>query len=136
MGLRELTEHLVLRALVGRLEDIEALKLYLLDGLSPSEVAARLPAFGRYGKTVVRGRIRRAVEAAGSLRLAAYALRTAYPRLLEVRSAVVKGSGYVCLLCGRRVERPLHHLRREHRDVVEGLVGELLEAVRGARGVG
>jgi len=120
VGLRELTEHLVLRALAGRLEDIEALKLYLLDGLSPSEVAARLTTFGRYGKTVVRGRIRKAVEAAGSPRLVAHALRALYPRLLEVRPAVVKGSGYTCLLCGRMVGRPLHHLRREHRDVVVG----------------
>ena len=131
MGLRELAEHLALRALVGRLEDVEALRLYLLDGLSPSEVSARLSM----PKTVVRGRIRRAVDAASSLRLAAYALRLLYPRLLEVSPAVVKGSGYTCLLCGRRVERPLHHLRREHRDAVEGLVRELLEAVRKARGV-
>lgn len=132
VGLRELAEHLALRALVGRLEDIEALRLYLLDGLSPSEVAARLSM----PKTVVRGRVRRAVETAGSLRLAVYALRLLYPRLLEVGPAVVKGSGYTCLICGRRVERPLHHLRREHRDAVEGLVRELLEAARRARGVG
>jgi hypothetical protein len=127
LGLREFAEHLAVKALAGRFEDIEAMKLYLLEGLSPSEVAERLGL----SKGAVRGRVRRAVEEAGTQALAARALRRLYPRLLRVEHAFVKSTryaGYVCTLCNRYVGSRTHlHLYLAHRDLVESLTEELLK---------
>jgi len=127
LGLREFAEHLAVKALAGRFEDIEAMKLYLLEGLSPSEVAERLGL----SKGAVRGRVRRAVEEAGNHLLAAHALRRLYPRLLKVEHAFVRSTryaGYVCTLCNRYVgNKPHLHLYLAHRDLVESLTEELLK---------
>ncbi|MCC6015250.1 MAG: hypothetical protein LM564_06065 [Desulfurococcaceae archaeon] len=126
MGLREFAEHLAAKALAGRFEDIEAMRLYLLEGLSPSEVAERLGL----SKHAVRGRVRRAIDDAGSQVLAAHVLRRLYHRLLKVEHALVWDSryGYVCMLCRRAVGgRPHQHLYMAHRDLVEALTEELIK---------
>jgi len=126
LGLREFAEHLAVKALAGRFEDIEAMRLYLLEGLSPSEVAERLGL----SKHAVRGRVMRAVEEAGNHLLAARALRRLYPRLLRVEHVFVRSAryaGYVCTLCRRYVgDKPHLHLYMVHRDLVEALTEELL----------
>jgi hypothetical protein len=101
------------------------MRLYLVEGLSPSEVAERLGL----SKHAVRGRVRRAIDDAGSQVLAAHVLRRLYHRLLKVEHVLVWDScyGYVCMLCRRAVGgRPHQHLYMAHRDLVEALTEELL----------
>ncbi|MEM0093690.1 MAG: hypothetical protein QW753_04890 [Thermofilum sp.] len=119
---REAVRKLVVWSLAGDLEAVEAARLYFA-GLSPSEIVHELGA-PRTRKIALRGKIQRL----GTGPVAATAVAV-FRR--PVDPVVVKtGGGYICLLCGRAVGgRPVSHVARNHSDVVEKLVGEVLEEV-------
>jgi hypothetical protein len=123
--LRRALRSLVLTCLVGEYYKVEALKLYVVDNLSPSTIADIF----RVSKFSIRGYCQRVMNTCRASLLASF-LEKCYRDLLKVDSIVVKSpAGWVCLVCKSVVAgtRPDHHVRAKHQNVVDEHVEKLLK---------
>ena len=116
---------LVLWALSGEKERIEAARMYFIDNMSPSDIAAKVGA----SKNVVNGWLGRLKSENGnSLGLDAV-LRSCYNRVMEVPSILVlRPEGYSCVVCKRkRLERTAYHILWRHRELLEEHTAKVIE---------
>jgi len=113
--------YLVTKALVGRLDVVEALYRYFVEWKSPSEIVAEL-GIPRHSLSGYIQRIRERVPH----RVAERLLRAARPYLARIRPVIARdGSLYRCRLCGAEFTSEVgaeDHVRAVHSDVVDELV--------------
>ena len=123
-------EYLVVKALVGRSDILNALQDYFIYNKSPSVIAAR------YGlsKHQVRGYVQRVVEKAGSITKARVIVRKSSPYIMRIRP-VVKHTSYGmvrCLVCGDEMPALVveDHVRKYHQGLVEEYVATVIQLLK------
>jgi len=132
-GVVGIAQYLVIKALAGRGEVIEALYGYFVEGKSPSALAAE----HGLSKHQVRGYIQRILEKA-SFRRARAAIALLYPFVMRIEPIIARdGRLLSCRLCGAELINEYaaeDHIRFDHFDLVSELVVEIAEmALAGLR---
>lgn len=123
-------EYLVVKALVGRTDVLNALQEYFIMNRSPSVIATR------YGlsKHQVRGYVQRVVEKAGSIVKARVIVRKSTPYISRIRPIVRHTSyGMVrCLVCGDEMPAIVSedHVRKHHQGLVEEYVATVIQLLK------
>ena len=134
-NLRKAVEYLVIRRLAGNNEELEALRLAIVEGMSPSEVSKKLG--------VPRASVKTAVYAfekiVGDHRKATEVLKTFLPAVMKIQPVmkVYYGKEYVCVLCGLKGvayvnirKAKLMHIKQAHKDLIDKYVDEVMAGVR------
>ena len=128
-NLEKFVRYLVVKALAGRMNAIQAIYDYVVGGESPSTVAYR------YGlsKHQLRGYAQRIIEKAGSELRAKVLLRIITPHVINIRPLVVPYSDgeYYCPYCNVRISahRVEDHIR-SHKDLVTIITRRILIKIR------
>jgi hypothetical protein len=119
-GVEDVARYLAALALAGQFEAIEILRLYYVEGCSPSDVGSALGV----PKSRVQSYVQRIREKVGSQR-ASFVLKWLMPRLKGV-SPVINGKR--CLLCGEPIVNlsPTVHIILFHRDHINKVVESIL----------
>ncbi len=128
-ALTSITRYLVVKRLAGDTVTILAVKEYLVDGLSPSTIGHKY----RISKFRVRGYVQRVMDKARNHMLAASIVKRIFPYVIGIDPIILRiGGKYLCLLCNQelRPEQVEHHIRRKHKDVVQGLVNQVIASAR------
>ncbi len=128
--LESVLEYLIAKALADKLEVVQALYDYFVNGTSPSVLATK------YGlsKHQIRGYVQRITEKTGSLARARIVIKYATPFVLKVRPIVKKlGESMVkCLVCGE--ELPIQvaedHIRKYHGALLSEYIDAVIELMR------
>ena len=133
VALREIAKYLVAKRLAGDLITIQVIYDYIVNDMSPADVAAKWRIYNKY---MVRGYAQRVFEKVPSSRLhvkriiASEVLKAIHYPLLKLRPIVVKsGAVYLCLKCGREVFRAEAHVRKAHKAEIEEAVNKIVEEV-------
>ncbi len=121
--------YLVVKALAGRINAIQALYDYIVSNESPSVVAYR----HGLSKHQLRGYAQRIIEKAGSELKAKILLRIFIPYILNIKPLIIlcdDGSFY-CPYCNIRMDsRKVEDHVRSHRDLVTIVTRRILMKVR------
>ncbi|HIP56541.1 MAG TPA: hypothetical protein EYH02_00495 [Ignisphaera aggregans] len=128
--LEAVLEYLVAKALADKLDVVQALYDYFVNGVSPSVLAVR------YGlsKHQIRGYIQRITEKTGSLTRARIVIKYATPFILRVRPVMKRvGENLVkCMVCGD--ELPIQvaedHIKKYHSTLLSEYIGAVIELMR------
>jgi len=129
--LKEALENLVITCLEGEVRKIEALKLYLIDNLSPSEISGRL----KMNKNTLKNYVGRMSSLYGS-NVLSVVIEECYEVFLTIKPIVVwNGKEWLCLACNRRAALiyTYNHIKVKHRDLVEAYIEKLKECLVGQR---
>ena len=125
---RDLIRYLITKRLVGNTIILMSLKNYFIDNISPSEIGRRY----RVDKFVVRRWIDKCLKECGSHSMAADILSATFKHILELNPIVLPiGGKYYCLLCDEVLDsevKALHHVKTEHRNLLDDIVSKLLWA--------
>jgi len=121
-------EYLILKMLTGNRQVVEALRLYLVDDLSPSTIALRLGL----SKHQVRGYAQRVIEKIGDYKRASIVLSKIYDVLIRIEPVVrVYGYKKLCILCGKELStNGEDHIKRYHRELLEDYAHNLLTILK------
>ncbi len=123
-----LLEYLVLKMLTGNVKVIEALRQYIVDGLSPSSVADNLGL----SKHQVRGYAQRVIEKVGDSRRASMVISKVYDMLIRIEPVIKNyGGRKICVLCGEELRGSGEdHIRKRHYDIVRRYVKLIASVLR------
>jgi len=123
-----LLEYLVLKMLTGNEKVVEALKMYIVDELSPSTVAMKLGL----SKHQIRGYAQRVIEKIGDFRKAFLVISEIYDLLIRIKPIVSNyGHRRLCILCGRELSTSGEdHIKRYHREIVEDYVYSIMAMLK------
>ena len=128
-------EYLVIRRLAGNNEELEALRLALVEGMSPSDIARKLGM----SKASVKTAVYAFEKIVGDHHKAAEVLKTFLPMVMKIQPVMKTyyGKEYVCTVCGLRGvayvnlrRAKLMHIKQTHKDLVNKYVDELVAGVR------
>lgn len=127
-NITSLLEYLVLKMLTGNGIVVEALKMYIVDEMSPSTVASKLGL----SKHQIRGYAQRVVEKIGDFRKAFLVISEVYDLLMRIKPIVSNyGHRKICMVCGRELSTSGEdHVKRYHREVVEDYVYSILTILK------
>jgi hypothetical protein len=134
MGLRQALEFMVARRLANNNEELEALRLALVEYVSPSEIARRLMV----SKPLVRTTVYTFEKLVGDPYRAAKVVEMFLPMVMEIQP-IVKSfyrKEYWCTACGAKgvagasiFRARLMHVRMSHKDLVSKYADEILAKV-------
>jgi predicted DNA-binding protein (UPF0251 family) len=134
MGLKQALEFMVARRLANNNEELEVLRLALVENVSPSEVARRLGV----SKPLVRTTVYTFGKAVGDPYKAAKVVEMFLPMVMEIQPIVKTfyGKEYLCTVCGLKgvanvsiFKARLMHVKMSHKDLVSKYVDEILMKV-------
>lgn len=130
-------EYLVAKALAAQHTQITALKLYVVDNMSPADVEAYMNMDKR--KVIsIKQRVwerLRPVKEVMRWPVAGEILRRSYQSLMSIDPIMIKDEPYPvslwrCDLCGAKVMTPVYHVIMKHRDLVKHIAENLTVSLR------
>ena len=134
MGLRKALEFMVARRLAGNNEELEILRLALIEYMSPSDAARKLGV----PKSLVKATVYTFEKAAGDPYKSMEIVKVFLPMVMKIQPIVKSfyGKEYECTVCGLKgvanaslQKAKLLHVRRSHMDLVNKYVDEILTKV-------